>query len=101
MCPGLVWLPVALKKCFDSARVGGFSSHSDCCQEGREGPISAQRGLWGHLGDGDTQGKVRAKCTHTRGQVAQGKGIGRVIANMAARSSLHAWPLAAFLGLRS
>lgn len=73
MCPGLVWLPVALKKCFDSARVGGFSSHSDCLQEGREGPSSVQRGLWGHLGDRGTQGKVRAKYTHAHGQVAQGK----------------------------
>lgn len=73
MCPGLVWLPVALKKCFDSARVGGFSSHSYCCQEVREGPSSAQRGLWDHLGDRGTQGKVRAKCTHTREQVARGK----------------------------
>ena len=64
----------------NSATAGGYSSHGGCYQQAERAPV-LPRGFffgvtWG-TGAPPPQGKVRAKCTHTCGPVAQGKVGGR------------------------
>lgn len=103
MCPGLAWLPVALReKCWtvNSARVGGI--FSQWLLPGRErgpqfcleGSSLGSLGTWGRPGKGE--GQVHS---HTWASGTGKVGGGERDCQYDGEVPLHAWPLAACSGL--
>lgn len=69
MCPGLAWLPVALReKYLTQPGLRGFSSHSGCARKTEKAPVLPRGVFFGVTwGTGGTQGKGKDPVhAHTR-----------------------------------